>query len=119
MSATHDPSVLFIELGLAIVGLAILARVANRWGFSAIPLYLLAGLAFGNGGLVPLRLSEPASLLDERRDFVGAEVDVCRGSLVCGRSKAGRIRRPGNAATEKLQIAENDGRVSSERTRPR
>jgi len=58
MSATHDPSVLFIELGLAIVGLAILARLANRWGFSAIPLYLLAGLAFGNGGLVPLRLSE-------------------------------------------------------------
>jgi CPA2 family monovalent cation:H+ antiporter-2 len=57
MSATHDPSVLFIELGLAIVGLAILARLANRWSFSAIPLYLLAGLAFGNGGLVPLRLS--------------------------------------------------------------
>ena len=31
-------SVLFVELGLAIVGLALLARVANRWGFSAIPL---------------------------------------------------------------------------------
>jgi len=58
MSTTHDASVLFMELGLAIVGLAILARLANRWGFSAIPLYLLAGLAFGNGGLVPLRLSE-------------------------------------------------------------
>src|SRR5438067_1478573 len=24
------------------------------WGFSAIPLYLLAGLAFGNGGIAPL-----------------------------------------------------------------
>jgi len=58
MSTTHDASVLFMELGLAIVGLAILARLANRWGFSAIPLYLLAGLAFGNGGLVPLRISE-------------------------------------------------------------
>src|SRR5579859_4036429 len=60
---------LFLELGLAIVGLAILARIANRWGFSAIPRYLLAGLAFGNGGLAPLNFS---------RDFVhsGAEIGV-------------------------------------------
>ena len=52
-----DSSLLFIELGCAIVGLAVLARGANRWGFSAIPLYLLAGLAFGNGGLSPLNVS--------------------------------------------------------------
>jgi CPA2 family monovalent cation:H+ antiporter-2 len=60
---------MFIELGLAIVGLAVLARIANRWGFSAIPLYLLAGLAFGKGGLAPLNLSE---------NFirVGAEIGV-------------------------------------------
>ena len=45
------------------------ARLANRWGFSAIPLYLLAGLAFGKGGLLPLQFSE---------DFVhvGAEIGV-------------------------------------------
>ena len=54
---TSDPAVAFIELGLAIIGLAILARIASRWGFSAIPLYLLAGLAFGNGGLAPLDVS--------------------------------------------------------------
>jgi len=53
---THDVSVVFIELGAAIVGLAVLARIASRWGFSAIPLYLLAGLAFGNGGLAPLNV---------------------------------------------------------------
>ena len=52
-----DSSLLFIELGCAIVGLAVLARGANRWGFSAIPLYLLAGVAFGNGGLSPLQIS--------------------------------------------------------------
>lgn len=52
-----DSSLLFIELGCAIVGLAVLARGANRWGFSAIPLYLLAGVAFGNGGLAPLNVS--------------------------------------------------------------
>ena len=58
VTTTHDVSFVFIELGLVIVGLAVLARPASRWGFSAIPLYLLAGLAFGNGGLSPLRLSE-------------------------------------------------------------
>ncbi len=64
-----NTSRLFIELGCAIVGLAVLARAANRWGFSAIPLYLLAGLAFGNGGFAPLEFS---------RDFVqsGAEIGV-------------------------------------------
>lgn len=64
-----DVSGMFIELGAAVVGLALLARLASRWGFSAIPLYLLVGLAFGNGGLLPLNLSE---------DFihVGAEMGV-------------------------------------------
>src|SRR5437868_1569718 len=57
-SATHDAAHIFIELGVAIVGLAVLARLANRLGFSAIPLYLVAGLAFGNGGLAPLDVSE-------------------------------------------------------------
>ncbi len=56
-AAHGDPSRLFVELGCAIIGLAILARMANRWAFSAIPLYLLAGLAFGNGGIAPLHLS--------------------------------------------------------------
>lgn len=36
------------------VGLAVLARIAAGTGISAIPLYLLAGLAFGKGGLAPL-----------------------------------------------------------------
>jgi CPA2 family monovalent cation:H+ antiporter-2 len=57
-SSSADPSGVLIELGLAVMGLAILSRIANRWGFSAIPLYLLAGLAFGNGGLAPLKLTE-------------------------------------------------------------
>lgn len=51
-------SLIFIELGAAVIGLAVLARLASRWGFSAIPLYLLGGLAFGNGGLWPLNLTE-------------------------------------------------------------
>jgi CPA2 family monovalent cation:H+ antiporter-2 len=67
--AIHDVSQIFIELGLAIFSLAILARFASRWGFSAIPLYLLAGLAFGKGGLAPLNVSEQFI-------HIGAEIGV-------------------------------------------
>lgn len=58
MPAAHNISAMFIELGAAILGLAIVARLARRIGISAIPLYLVAGLAFGKGGLAPLDLSE-------------------------------------------------------------
>ena len=67
--APHDLSQLFMELGAVIAGLALLARFANRFGFSAIPLYLLAGLAFGRGGLLPLQVSQEFTR-------VGAEIGV-------------------------------------------
>ncbi len=57
-AGAFDPSLVLIELGAVVVGLALLTRLANRFAFSAIPLYLLAGLALGKGGLVPLTLSE-------------------------------------------------------------
>jgi monovalent cation:H+ antiporter-2, CPA2 family len=69
-AAAHvDVAWVFIELGAVILGLAILARIAHRFGFSAIPLYLIGGLAFGNGGFIPLNVTE---------DFVqvGAEIGV-------------------------------------------
>lgn len=50
-------TVSLIELGSAVIGLALLARLGSRLGFSAIPLYLIAGLAFGKGGLAPLKIS--------------------------------------------------------------
>ncbi len=53
-----DISLVFIELGITVIGLSILTRLASRWGFSTVPLYLLAGLAFGKGGLAPLHFSE-------------------------------------------------------------
>jgi len=64
-----DASVIFVELGAAVLGLALLARIASRWGFSAIPLYLVAGLAFGNGGLAPLKVT--AEFI-----HIGAEIGV-------------------------------------------
>lgn len=49
---------LLIELGAVIVGLAILSRLAARIGIPTIPLYLTAGLAFGEGGILPLVTTE-------------------------------------------------------------
>ncbi|MFI9568228.1 cation:proton antiporter [Streptomyces rishiriensis] len=62
-------AVLLIEFGSIILGLGLLGRFAARFRFSPIPLYLLAGLAFGEGGLLPLGASE---------EFVatGAEIGV-------------------------------------------
>jgi CPA2 family monovalent cation:H+ antiporter-2 len=57
-AASGNVTQVFIELGAAVIGLAALARLASRLGLSAIPFYLIAGLAFGNGGLLPLNLSE-------------------------------------------------------------
>lgn len=42
------------QLGAVFFGLGVLGRLARRIGISPIPLYLLGGLAFGQGGLVPL-----------------------------------------------------------------
>lgn len=68
-TVAHDISLVFIELGVAVIGLSMLTRLASRWGFSTVPLFLLAGLAFGKGGLLPLHFSE---------DFVrvGSEIGV-------------------------------------------
>jgi monovalent cation:H+ antiporter-2, CPA2 family len=43
-----------IELGAVFFGLGLLGRIAGKIGLSPIPLYLLGGLFFGTGGVVPL-----------------------------------------------------------------
>jgi CPA2 family monovalent cation:H+ antiporter-2 len=65
----HDTTLLLIEVGALLLVLSVLGRVAIRFGVSPIPLYLLAGLAVGHGGLLPLNASE---------DFfeIGAEIGV-------------------------------------------
>ncbi|GGS56588.1 cation:proton antiporter [Streptomyces violaceus] len=73
----HSSAVFLIEFGCLILGLGLLGRLAGRFRFSPIPLYLLAGLAFGKGGLLPLGASE---------DFVavGAEIGVILLLLMLG-----------------------------------
>jgi CPA2 family monovalent cation:H+ antiporter-2 len=73
----HSSAVFLIEFGAIILGLGLLGRFAARFKFSPIPLYLLAGLAFGEGGLLPLGSSE---------EFVaiGAEIGVILLLLMLG-----------------------------------
>ncbi|GAB1688258.1 cation:proton antiporter [Krasilnikovia sp. M28-CT-15] len=65
----HDTAVLLVEVGAVLFALGMLGRLGRRVGLSPIPLYLLAGLFFGHGGLVPLSASE---------EFIaiGAEIGV-------------------------------------------
>lgn len=48
--AGTELATLFLQFGLMILVLGILAMVARRFDISAVPFYLLAGLGFGNGG---------------------------------------------------------------------
>jgi len=45
---------LLLELGAVLLGLGVLGRLAGRLGLSPVPLYLIAGLAFGTGGVFPV-----------------------------------------------------------------
>lgn len=54
LAATPGAAALLVELGFVLVALAALGRLAARFGIPSIPLYLLAGLAVGEGGFVEL-----------------------------------------------------------------
>ncbi|MCW2613312.1 MAG: yhaU 1 [Frankiales bacterium] len=66
-----------LELGAVLMGLALVGQLAVRLGLSPIPFYLLGGLAFGSGGLVPL--DAPDEFIE-----VGAEIGVLLLLLMLG-----------------------------------
>jgi CPA2 family monovalent cation:H+ antiporter-2 len=72
-----------LELGAVILGLAGLARIAARFDLPTVPLYLLAGLAFGEGGVLPLVTT---------RGFVetGAEIGLILVLFVLGLEHSSR-----------------------------
>ena len=57
-AGSAETAIAFIEIGAVVLGLALLARVAGRLGITAVPLYLLAGLVLGEGGVVQLDVTE-------------------------------------------------------------
>ena len=73
----EDTALLFFELGGVIVLLALVARLAAHWSLSPIPLYLVAGLMLGEGGVIKLVTSE---------EFVsiGADIGVILLLLMMG-----------------------------------
>ena len=85
-AASHDTALAFLEIGAVALVLAALAGLASRLGITAIPLFLLAGLAVGKGGLLPLDVSE---------DFISlaAEIGVLLLLLALGLEyTAGELR---------------------------
>ena len=66
-AASGEAAVVFIEIGAIVLVLAVLARVAARLGITAIPLYLVVGLAVGEGGIAPLDVSA---------DFIGVVAEI-------------------------------------------
>ena len=56
-AGSTEAALAFIEIGALALGLAILSRAANRMGITAVPLYLIAGLAFGEGGIAQIDVS--------------------------------------------------------------
>ncbi len=66
-AGSTETAVAFLEVGAVVFGLGILSRVAGRLGVTAVPFYLIAGLAFGKGGLAELDVSE---------DFVSLAAEI-------------------------------------------
>lgn len=77
IGAAVDYGVILLELGGVLLGLAVLGRLAARINVPSIPLYLLAGLVTGEGGIIPLEASE--SFIE-----VGAELGVVLLLLLLG-----------------------------------
>ncbi len=81
-----------IELGIVLLVLALLGRLAQRIGISSIPLYLLGGLALGKGGIIPISAGD---------DFigVGAEIGVVLLLLLLGLEYSPQDLRDGLRST--------------------
>jgi len=90
-AAGVDAALAFIEIGALALGLSVLARLADRVDLPAVPLYLLAGLVVGEGGLVPLNVSA---------DFISltAEIGVLLLLLTLGLEYTGDELRQGMRA---------------------
>ena len=57
-AGSSEAALAFIEIGAVVLVLAVLGGLAGRLGISSVPLYLIAGLAVGEGGFASLDVSE-------------------------------------------------------------
>jgi CPA2 family monovalent cation:H+ antiporter-2 len=66
-AGSAETATAFLEVGAVVFGLGLLSRVASRLGVTAVPLYLIAGLAFGDGGIAEIGVTE---------DFVSLAAEI-------------------------------------------
>ena len=94
--AAHSATIL-IELGIVLLVLGALGRVAQWWGLPTIPLYLLGGLVMGQGGFIPI---------DAGEDFiaVGAQIGVVLLLLLLGLEYSPQDLRTGLRSTWKAGL---------------
>lgn len=87
-ATSADTALALVEIGALTLVLSAMARAAAHLGITAIPLYLLGGLAAGEGGLVALDVSE---------DFIAltAEIGVLLLLLTLGLEYSGAELRDG------------------------
>ena len=57
-SLSSDDGLLIGEIGAVLLFLGLASFIAAKLKFSPVPIFLVAGLALSNGGLVPLSLSD-------------------------------------------------------------
>ncbi len=56
--AGSDTPAILAEIGAMLLALGVIAFLAARFKFSVVPVYLIVGLSLGEGGLLPVSLSE-------------------------------------------------------------
>ena len=66
-AGSAETALAFIEVGAIALILGALARLSGRLGITAVPFYLVAGLAFGEGGIAEVDVSE---------SFVGLAAEI-------------------------------------------
>ena len=76
-AAPAEVALVLTQLGLVVLGLGLLARLADRLSLSPIPFYLVGGLFVGRGGVVDLDVSETLIA-------VGSEIGVVLLLLTLG-----------------------------------
>lgn len=77
ISATGFDALILAEMGGILLLLGVLAFIATRNRLSVVPLFIMMGLAFGDGGLVPVGLSEDFL-------FIGAQIGAILLLLLLG-----------------------------------
>ncbi|MBM3690681.1 MAG: cation:proton antiporter [Actinobacteria bacterium] len=76
-TSTEFDAYLLAEMGGILLLLGILAFIATKNRLSVVPLFILMGLAFGEGGLIPVGLSEDFL-------FIGAQIGAILLLLLLG-----------------------------------